>query len=257
MREYVDGFSLKINGVYYTENGERFIVPNGISRNRRNRSWVVRIMTEPRHYAMRQFQDKDYGNDYTESYLAALDALKELQCAKDINRAILYKCCWPKRTTPRINDETLRQKYLELVERARKMGVRVMVDATTNEVVAKFYNRGLSKYPDEDRIFNLGSLETVCRDDFGLDEAVLHHAHLFFKKYRERLTKNGFSQKIGPYYFYGSGVVIRVPEGVYRNREVGRWRYEVKGSKVVYFYDKGDWVKSLREAISYAEQEAV
>jgi hypothetical protein len=256
MREYVNGFSLKINGVYYTENGERFVVPKGISRNRRNRSWVVRIMTEPRHYAMRQFQDKDYGNDYTESYLAAFDALKELQRAKDLNHAILYKCCWPKRTTPCINDETLRQKYLELVERARKMGVRVMIDATTNEVMAKFYNRGLSKYPDEDRIFNLGSLEQVCRDDFEFDEVILHYACIFFQKHSDQLSKYNFSQKIGPYYFYGPGATIWVPEGVYRDRSTARWRYQAKGSNVVYFYDKGSWVESLREAISYARRQA-
>ena len=257
MREYVNGFSLKIKGAYYTENGERFVVPKGIFRNRQNRAWVVRVMTQPKRYTIRQFQDKDYGDDYTESYLAALNALKEMQRVEDLNHEIIYKCCWPKRINLHIEDEVLRQKYFDLVARARKLGVCLTIDTRTNSVMAKFYNRGLSKYPDEDRIFNLGSLETVCRDDFDLDEAVLRHARLFFKKYRERLTKNGFSQKIGPYYFYGSGAVIRVPEGVYRNREVGRWRYEVKGSKVVYFYDKGDWVKSLREAISYAEQEAV
>lgn len=75
MADYVNGFTRKQYGFYYTKYMERIFVPSGICRCRKTNSWLLSFKdsSSGKVISRKQFLDSQYGGDYYESLMAALE----------------------------------------------------------------------------------------------------------------------------------------------------------------------------------------
>lgn len=75
MADYINGFTKKQYGFYYTKYKERIFVPTGISRCRKMNSWLLSFKDSAsgKIIVRKQFLDSQYGGDYFNSLMAALE----------------------------------------------------------------------------------------------------------------------------------------------------------------------------------------
>ena len=253
MTDYINGFTRRIDGIYYTENGEYFIPPKNMYRNRHRRSWVVRLRTQFKRYVVYEFTDSRYQNDYRESYRAAVDKLASLTSTKTpASHARISDISKVERIDTYLKDDRLKQRYFERLDEAKALSVNLTLDKKSRRVIAGFNSWYLTKYPRKDRQFVIGSLEEVCDEAFSLEGAILHQALILFKTYRKELLVNGFSPRIGCFYITSHWAVVKVPAGLYRDRVNNLWHINTKNKRRIYFPDRNNgWETSLQQALDY------
>jgi hypothetical protein len=256
MQKYINAFTTKNDGVYRTVYGEEFIAPQGLTRSREKNLWILRVQVKPSQYVTHVFSDVHYGNSYRRSYRAAVTLLNKIKTRSEPIRHDRIDFGMMERSFSIAKENAvLYRKLRKRIVEAKALGVILKVMRERDLVMARFSNTALARYPREDIVFCMGSQSDVARDGIDLKGRIKEAAIRFYGKHRSSIMHNGFSYRIGPYYFTEDGAIIEVESCIKRNRMKNLWECHYD-RKVKYFADDtfGGWQNALDAAHTWLSQ---
>lgn len=256
MQKYINAFSTKTDGVYRTVYGEEFIAPQGLTRSREKNLWILRVQVKPSQYVTHIFSDEHYGNSYRRSYRAAVTLLNKIKTRSGVVRHDRIDFGVMERSFSIARENAaLYRKLRERIQEAKALGVILKVIREKDLVMARFSNTALARYPRESIVFCMGSQNDVARETFDLKSRIKEAAIRFYCKHRDSIMHNGFSYRIGPYYFTEDGDIVEVNHRIKRNRMKNLWECH-HARRVKYFSDDtfGGWQNALDAAHAWLVQ---